>query len=199
MIDRELGRLKRAELLELLIEQAKEAERLKKELADAQKLLESREIKLEQAGSIAEAALQVNGVFEAAQDAAAQYLENIETLSEKQEAICAKREEESVRKAEQMLSEAQAKAEQMLTEAQAERDKAQRECAQTDENVRKQCEELAERTRKQCEELIRRTKQQCEDMKQEADFQVEEKWKNISNRLEEFYKAHEDLRELLTF
>jgi len=166
MTDKELGKLRRSELLELLLEQTKETERLRAELAEAQKRLESRELKLEQAGSIAEAALQVNGVFDAAQAAAAQYLENIEKLSGRQEAICAAREEESLRKAEQMLA-----------EAQREKEKQQAEC----------------------ESLIRQTKKQCEEMKQQADSQVEEKWKEISDRLEVFYKAHEDLREILTF
>lgn len=188
MEDKQLGKLRRSELLELLIEQAKETERLKAELADARECLKSREIKLEQAGSIAEAALQLNGVFEAAQAAAAQYLENIETLSGKKEAFYAERETESLRKAEEMLEEARAKS-----------DKIRMESTQMEENARRKCEELAERTRKQCEELIRQTEQQCEEKKREADSQVEEKWKDISQRLEEFYKAHEDLRELLTF
>ena len=43
----------------------------------------SREIELEEAGSIAEAALRLNGVFEAAQRAAEQYLVNVRSLSER--------------------------------------------------------------------------------------------------------------------
>ena len=188
MTDKELGKLRRSELLELLLEQAKETEQLRAELTKTQKRLESRELKLEQAGSIAEAALQVNGVFDAAQAAAAQYLENIEKLSERQEAICAAREEESLRKAEQMLA-----------EAQLEKEKRQEECTKMEEHTQEQCEELAKRAREQCEDLIQQTKKQCEEMKQQAESQVEEKWKEISERLEVFYKAHEDLREILTF
>ena len=40
----------------------------------------SREIELEEAGSISEAALRINGVFEAAQRAAEQYLMNVKRL-----------------------------------------------------------------------------------------------------------------------
>lgn len=188
MTEKEMRRLKRAELLELLLEQAQEVELLKKELADTRKQLESREIKLEKAGSIAEAALQVNGVFEAAQEAAAQYLENINTLAERQEAACAKKEKESSRKAEQILEEAKRQREQI-----------QSECEKMEEQTRGQCEALAERTRQQCEELIRQTKQQCEEMKGEADVQVEKKWKEIESRLKDFYEAHEELKELLSF
>lgn len=77
MTDRELRKLNRRELLELLIEQEQEVERLQAALQVAEKRTQSREIKLDKAGSIAEAALMLNGVFEAAQAAADQYLDNI--------------------------------------------------------------------------------------------------------------------------
>lgn len=77
MTDKELRKLNRAQLLELLLEQAKEVERLREELEAARRELESRRILLAEAGSIAEAALKLNGIFEAAQRAADQYLENI--------------------------------------------------------------------------------------------------------------------------
>ena len=44
--------------------------------------LKDRRILLGQAGSIAEAALRLNGVFEAAEAAAQQYLENVRRLAE---------------------------------------------------------------------------------------------------------------------
>lgn len=80
--DRELRRLSRADLLELLVAESRENERLKAELEKANRRLESREIKLQESGSIAEAALKLNGVFEAAERAAQQYLENIYRLAE---------------------------------------------------------------------------------------------------------------------
>ena len=45
----------------------------------------SKAIELEEAGSIAEAAIRINGVFEAAQRAAEQYLMNVRELSEREE------------------------------------------------------------------------------------------------------------------
>lgn len=80
--DRELRRLSRADLLELLVAESRENERLRAELEAMRQKLESREIKLQESGSIAEAALRLNGVFEAAEQAARQYLENIQRLSE---------------------------------------------------------------------------------------------------------------------
>lgn len=84
MTDKELRKLKRVELLEMLIEQSKENEELKRQLQEANEKLESRDIMLKQSGSIAEAALKLNGVFEAAQKAAEQYLENVKRISNSQ-------------------------------------------------------------------------------------------------------------------
>jgi hypothetical protein len=121
MADKELRRLKRRELLKMLLVQCKETERLQREsdeanaaLADLTERYErligklnvkderlnqkdaqisalkgtieemklSRTIELEEAGSIAEAALKLNGIFEVAQQAADQYLMNIRRMSE---------------------------------------------------------------------------------------------------------------------
>ena len=84
--DQELKKLRRSDLLELLIAQEKENERLRSQVEQLEKRLADRAIDLEQAGSIAEAALRLNGVFQAAQAAADQYLENIRRLSEEPEA-----------------------------------------------------------------------------------------------------------------
>ena len=77
MTDRELKKLRRVDLLEILVEQSREIERLRAELKEAQEKLESRTLVMEKAGSIAEAALQINKIFEAADAAAKQYLENV--------------------------------------------------------------------------------------------------------------------------
>ena len=95
MTDNELRKLKRTDLLELLLAQEKENEDLRRQLQEAQARLEERKLALEEAGSIAEASLRLSGVFEAAQTAADQYLENVRRLSEGQEARCARLEEES--------------------------------------------------------------------------------------------------------
>ena len=96
MTEKELKRLSRSELLEMLIGQMEENEKLKIDLEQAQEQAESRQIAIDRAGSIAEAALALNGVFDAAQAAAAQYLENIQQTEEnaraKAQTICAQAE-----------------------------------------------------------------------------------------------------------
>lgn len=70
--------------MELLLEERRENERLNALLREANERLGSRQIDLESAGSIAEAALRLNGVFAAAQAAADQYLENVRRLAGEQ-------------------------------------------------------------------------------------------------------------------
>lgn len=117
MTDKELRRLSRRELLQLLLTQAKDTEELRRLTEEREEQLESlrnnyehlkrrldqkdlqihelrttlheersnRRIELEEAGSIAEAALRLNGIFEMAQRAAEHYLYNIRLLHEKEE------------------------------------------------------------------------------------------------------------------
>lgn len=75
--DNPLRSLSKLELLELLAQQERELQALRAELAERDAQLAERRILLEQSGSIAEAALRLNGIFEAAQRAADQYLESI--------------------------------------------------------------------------------------------------------------------------
>ena len=82
MTDKELRRLSRAELLEMLLAQTEENERLRERLEDAEKALEGRRIDIAKAGSLAEASLKLNDVFLAADQAARQYVENVRRLAQ---------------------------------------------------------------------------------------------------------------------
>lgn len=75
MTDKELKRLNRAELLEMLIAQSKKLARVEEELAEAKKELEERNIAVAESGTLAEASLKLSGIFEDADKAAAIYLE----------------------------------------------------------------------------------------------------------------------------
>ncbi len=77
----DLKKLSRKELLELLIDQVKENENLKKELEDCRKELERREIVIDNAGSLAEASLEIFDIFKKADEAAKLYLDNVRSFS----------------------------------------------------------------------------------------------------------------------
>ena len=124
MDERELRKLGRTELLEMLITQSHELQECREKLTAsdeklkaAQTALENREIAINRAGSIAEAALMLNGVFEASQMACQQYTDNRRQLNERQSALCAERDAESSAKAERLIAEAERRSEALEREA----------------------------------------------------------------------------------
>ena len=135
MTDKELQKLSRSALLEMLLEQSRENDRLRAQVEELARQLSDRQFKIDQAGSIAEASMQINQVFESAQAAAEQYLENIWALSGRQEQICRQLEEESTQKANALLAETERKCRTM-------------EAATTEKCARmtKEAEESADRT-----------------------------------------------------
>ena len=109
MTDKELKKKNRKELLELLLVQTQRADRLEAELAEANRKLADRTLAQSEAGSIAEAALRLNGVYESAESAVAQYVENIRQLSENQRGLAERMEAEARRKADAIVAEAEQK------------------------------------------------------------------------------------------
>lgn len=169
MTDEELRKLKRADLLELLVAQGKENEVLQEKLRQAEAALWDRQIQLDEAGNIAEAALRLSGVFQAAQQASDQYLENIRKMHEETESRCARLEETSRARAEQLEQESKAQAERLVAEA----------------------EEKARA-------LTAETEAKCRAMVAQAEAETREFWDMVSQRLEHFYAEHAGLRELLS-
>ena len=77
MTPKELRRLRRSDLMEMLLQLSRENLQLRQDLEDARQQLQEKYIKIEEAGSLAEAALRLNGIFEAAQAACDQYTESV--------------------------------------------------------------------------------------------------------------------------
>lgn len=158
MTENELRRLSRADLLELLIQQSVELQETRDKLAQAEAALQKKELAINEAGSIAEAALQLNGVFEAAQASCQQYIDNIRLLSQRQATVCAQMEQESRDRAVSMLTETSKKCETMETEA----------------------------------------KIRCAEMTSKAKTESQAYWDDVSSKLEDYYRQHAGLRELLS-
>ena len=110
MTEKELKKLNRYQLLEMLILQTERADELQKQLEIAQKQLQSRNVRIKELGSIAEASLHISGMMDAAQNAADIYLEAAKKNA-------AEIEEAAMRKAELILKAAKRKAYQILTAA----------------------------------------------------------------------------------
>lgn len=86
MTEKDLKKLNRYQLLELLIAQTERADKLQSQLEEAETKLRDLDIQLSSMGSMAEAALQLGGVFEAADRAAELYLKSAREKADEIEA-----------------------------------------------------------------------------------------------------------------
>ena len=116
MTDKEFKRLSRAQLLDIIYQLQLQNEELTQRNQQLEQALEDKRLRIDNAGSLAAAALEINGFFSNAQVAAEQYLNEIKVLRETTEA------EQQVlhSQAEAEVSEAQAEANRLLSEAQSE-------------------------------------------------------------------------------
>ncbi|MDO4891448.1 MAG: hypothetical protein Q3963_08785 [Coriobacteriaceae bacterium] len=146
MPDDELKKLKRTDLLERLLELMRENEQLKSELSKARSELDDRKLDVNEAGSIAEASMKLNSVFEAAQAAADQYLDNIERLykgrgelvreaQSKAQALVAQAKLDAQDQMEQVRIDANADAEQIRAAARVAADQAREQARKSREEA----------------------------------------------------------------
>lgn len=183
---KELRKLKRTELLELMLMQSKEKDALKQEIEEKnleirqlKKQLDTKKIDLQKAGTIAEASFQMNGVLESAEKAAQQYLENIQELHDKEKALYTEKKEEFENRCTAVM------------QATIER------CNFMKEEMESKCSEMWETTEKKCLEREKAAEERCTMLDQKAKDDVDRRWNDLSRRLEEFYASHEGMRELL--
>ncbi|MCD8189904.1 MAG: hypothetical protein LUD78_06725 [Clostridiales bacterium] len=84
MADKELRGMNRTELIEIIYALQQNERSLRAENDRLRRQLEDRLLRMEKAGSIAEAALSLNHVFEDAEAAAQQYLDSLQAMAEPQ-------------------------------------------------------------------------------------------------------------------
>lgn len=119
MTDKELKHLSRAELIDIIYALQRQSEEKDARLQTMQAALDDRTLRIEKAGSLAEAAISINGVFEAVQATAEQYLDSIRAAEEANAAKQAEAEQQRKR----LLEEAERKADEtiLLARGQAQR------------------------------------------------------------------------------
>lgn len=170
MTDKELKKLNRSDLLQMLVDQGRELRDLKEKYAAAEAALADRTIRLDQAGSIAEAALQLNGVFEAAQEACRQYTDSIALHARQQEEVNARREAESREKADRLLAETE-----------------------------KTCASKLQQTEEICAAKLQETETTCTQMLQKAQTESQQYWDTVFQKMKAFSKEYAELQGLLAF
>ena len=95
MTEKELLKLKKSELLEIMLAQSKEIDSLREQLAEAEEKLASRRIAIKESGSIAEASLKLTQIFEEAQKAADLYVDNVKRKARMEEKKARQKAEEA--------------------------------------------------------------------------------------------------------
>jgi thymidylate synthase len=149
MINKELKRLSRRELVDIIYQLKKNEQEMQEEMETLKNELQDKRIRISTAGSIADAALSVTNMFSTAQMTADLYLHEILCMREDTEKECAKRVEEAEKKVREMLADCDkkvgdlkvayekdwAKWQQLKTEIDALEEKKKSESCEGEENV----------------------------------------------------------------
>ena len=106
MTDKEFKRLGRAQLIEIIYKLQLELDKVNDEKQALESELKDKRLRLQSAGNIAEAALEINDCFRSAQNAAEHYLNEIKAIREEMEA-----------ERQRILAQAQAEAEAIIASA----------------------------------------------------------------------------------
>lgn len=215
MADKELRRMSRPELIEIIYALKSNEEALQKKNTNLEEQLNDRTIQISEAGSIAEAALQLNDIFSTAQAAADDYLASIKVANVSME----EEQKAATEEAERVVAEAQAQAEQIVTDANAEAARimtmAKEEADNTlseakvasqhmTETARKKAEVLkvqsednaqtcVERAQKQSQDMIAAAEQKCDQLEEACKEKAEETQKELEARWDAFEKRVEDV------
>ncbi|MBR6826154.1 MAG: hypothetical protein IKM59_06360 [Oscillospiraceae bacterium] len=179
MKEKELKSLSRGDILELLLAQTERVEQLEKELEEANARAEARDIMIEKSGTLAEAAMEINRVWQAADQAAAQYLGNVMRIYDEQLAKNAQLERDYAKRSETLLGE------------------TTRKCREMEEATAQKCREMEAESTLKCQMMERETTTRCEDMTRKAETDSKAYWDQVYSKLEAYCNAQESLKSLL--
>jgi len=109
MISKELKRLSRRELVDIIYQLKKNEQDMQEEIESLKNELEDKRIRISTAGSIADAAMSVTNVFSTAQMTADIYLREISCMREDADRECAKKIEEAEKRVRDILADGEKK------------------------------------------------------------------------------------------
>lgn len=194
---KELKSLSRGDLLELLLAQTERVEELEKELSEAKEKLESRDIFISKAGTLAEAALSINRVWQAADQAAAQYLANVLRLYDEQMDKVNQLERECAQKSESLLKDTKDSIASMEQETRAKCEAMEQECALKCKTAEEEAQAKLAAAEKKCSEMENSTELACSELKKKAQEESQAYWDNVYGKLEQYCASRGELSALL--
>lgn len=114
MFSKELRRLSRRELVDVIYQLKKNEQEMQEKIQQMEQALEDKRIRLSVAGSIAEATASVTNVFAAAQNTADLYLHEISCMKAETQLQCTQILEEAKQQAEKILEESRMHHDEMM-------------------------------------------------------------------------------------
>lgn len=126
MISKELKKLSRRELMDIIYQMKKNEQQMQDEIASLQEALQEKRIRLSTAGSIAEAAASITNIFSAAQRTADLYLHEISCMKDDTQKECTKIIEEANKTVARIYSDGENRYKDLEARYQAERQKCLR-------------------------------------------------------------------------
>lgn len=186
MTDKEFRHLSRPELIDIIYELQKTEKQLREENAALTEKLQSKELKVSEAGSIAEASLSLNGVFEAAQAAADQYLSEIKNANADTERRCTA-----------ILTEAKNRAAQILQKAEDEAQSKQTAAEQLLQKAEQEAQSKMSAAEQEAQSKVTAAEQEAQSKKTAADQEIQKRWENFQQQAAALMNAHTELKALL--
>lgn len=180
MTDKEFKHLNRNELIEVIYQLQRNELQYQQTIDSLKRRLDSKEHflaeKISAAGSIAEAALSINGVLDAAQKAADTYLAEVHKLNATAETTSKAMLEDAEQKSNAMLDEATAKSKTLVSEAEA------------------KSGSLISDAEKQAYIIIDRAKQESDKLKTETDSEITARWQEYRTKAAELMRTQSELK-----
>jgi len=196
MTERELRKLNRLELLELLVAQGKDLEECQAKVTAQEKEIKDLQTALQKADAERAAAEEAPEQAEAASAA-------VQTETPKKVLVYSGTEPGNLAEAALQVSNifeaAQDAAEQCLTNLKRMNEEQETLAAEKIAGIQEEADRLLTETKLRCSALEQVTKDRCREKLQEAEEGAKQYWEEVSAKVEDFYRAHNGLKELLAF
>ena len=198
MAEKELRRMSRPELIEIIYALKSNEESLQKKNAHLEEQLNDRTIQISEAGSIAEAALQLNDIFSTAQIAADDYLTSIKAANVSME----EEQKAAAKEAERVVAEANAEAARIMTMAKEKADNTLSEAEAASQHMTDTAQKKAEVLKAQSEDkaqtCVELAQKQSQDMITAAEQKRDQLEEACREKSEETQKSKIHLRFILS-
>lgn len=205
MTDREFRHLRRAELIEIIYKLQETEAALRAENTSLTERLNARDLKLSQAGSIAEAAMSLNNVFESAQAAADQYVVQVRQLQADTESRTVQMLSDAQAQQAEILSGAERQRDAMLAEAEEKRSAVLSDAAKKLAEAKKQHDALLSDGQSQHDALIAEAESRRDALLSEAQAKHDEmiaaaeqetaqKWQELNEKVQHTLETYAELR-----